>query len=186
MRDSLMLLSSFMKNPKEVGAVAPSSRYLTKEIVKHIDFESSKNIVELGPGLGTFTKVILKKAKPGARLFCFEINKKLCGYLKKTIDDKKLVIINAGAEELGSHLKKLKISKVDCIVSGLPFRNFPIAKKSKIIKEVKNLLSDKGKFILFQYTNELSSILKSHFSKVYRKFVALNMPPAFVYICEKL
>ena len=67
MNDSLLLLSNFIKNPKETGAVAPSSRFLTKEIIRNIDFKASKNIVELGPGLGTFTKAILKKANANAK-----------------------------------------------------------------------------------------------------------------------
>ena len=185
MRDSLLLLSNFIKNPKEVGAVAPSSKFLAREIVKHIEFETSKNIVELGPGLGAFTKLILKKANPNTRLFCFEVNKKFCSYLKKNIADRRLVILNAGAETIRSNLKKFNIKEADCIVSGLPFRNFTIAKKSKIIEHVKNSLSDKGRFILFQYTNGLINLLNSYFNKVERKFVPLNIPPAFVYICEK-
>ena len=71
MNDSLLLLSSFIKKPKETGAVAPSSKSLTKEIIKNIDFKSSRNIVELGPGLGTFTKAILKRANLTTKLFCF-------------------------------------------------------------------------------------------------------------------
>ena len=180
MNDSLLLLKNFIKNPRETGAVIPSSRFLTKEIVSSIDFEASKNIVELGPGVGTFTKIILKRAKPDARLFCFEVNKKFCGYLEKNIIDKRFMVINAPAEKLSSNLKRLKISKVDCVVSGLPFRNFPDGKKSSILTQVKNSLNDKGRFVLFQYTNGLSGMLESHLSKVKRNFVPIKMPPAFV------
>ena len=185
MKDHLLLLSNFIKNPREVGAVAPSSRFLTKEIIKNIDFETSKNIVELGPGLGTFTKQILKKANPNAKLFCFEVNEKFCSYLAKNIVDERMTIIRAGAENISSNLKKFNIKNVDCIVSGLPFLNFSEQKKMEIIREVKNSLNDNGKLILFQYTNGLSKALESCFSKISRTFVPLNMPPAFVYVCEK-
>lgn len=185
MNDSLALLSSFIKNPKETGAVLPSSRFLTKGIISSIDFEASKVIVELGPGMGTFTKAILKKAKPGAKLFCLEVNKKFCSHLSENMADERLVIINAGAEKLRSSLKKANAKEADCVVSGLPFLNFSDAKKRKILEEVKNSLSDEGKFILFQYTNGLSRLLEEHFSKVSRKFVPLNVPPSFVYICRK-
>ena len=185
MNDSLLLLKNFIKNPKEVGAVVPSSKFLTKKIVGAIDFKRSKAIVELGPGLGTFTKAILKKSKPNAKVFCFEVSKKFCSYLTKNVIDKRLTIINASAEKLNSNLKKINIKEVDCIVSGLPFLNFSNAKKRKILNEVKNSLNEKGKFILFQYTNELSKMLKSHFNKVERKFVPLNVPPSFVYVCER-
>ena len=185
MKDSLLLLSNFVKNPKEVGAIAPSSRFLTNEMLKGIDFKSSKNIVELGPGLGTFTKVILKKSDKNAKIICFEVNKRFCGYLAGKISDERLRIINSGAEKLSSSLKKLNIEEADYIVSGLPFRNFSEQKKKRILREVKNSLSVNGKFILFQYTNGLNKLLESYFAKVERRFVPLNMPPAFVYICGK-
>ncbi|MBS3114622.1 methyltransferase [Candidatus Woesearchaeota archaeon] len=185
MKDSLLLLSNFIKNPKEVGAVAPSSKFLTKEIIKNIDFKNSKNIIELGPGLGTFTKRILKKSKPNTKLFCFEVNKQFCSYLKKNVIDERLIVVNASAEKINNNLKIFNIQDVDFIISGLPLLNFPDAKKRAILHEVKNSLCDNGKFILFQYTNGLGKILESYFNKVNRSFVPLNIPPSFVYVCEK-
>ena len=185
MKDSLLHFSNFVKNPKEVGAVIPSSKFLTNKIISGIDFKKSKTIVELGPGLGTFTKVILKKAKPDAMLLCFEVSRKFCAYLTKNLIDERLTVINASAEKLSSNLKKANLKEVDCIVSGLPFLNFSDSKKRKILNEAKNSLSSEGRFILFQYTNDLGEMLESHFSKVKRGFVPLNMPPSFVYICEK-
>lgn len=185
MRDSLLLLSSFIKNPRETGAIAPSSKFLTEEIVESIDFKNAKNIIELGPGLGTFTRAILKKSRPNARIFCFEVNKKFCAYLQKNLKDERLTVINAGAEKINNNLKEFEIKKADCIVSGLPFMNFPKSKKEKILEEIKKSLADNGRFILFQYTNGLSKMLLLHFRKVRRKFVPLNIPPSFVYVCEK-
>ena len=185
MNDSLLLLSNFVRNPKEVGAVVPSSKFLTNEIIKNIDFEKSKYIVEQGPGLGTMTKLILKKVNQNTTLFCFEVNKKFCNYLSKNIHDKRVKIIRASAEEMSVALRKFDISKVDCIISGIPFSYFPKKKKEKIIQEIKNSLNDNGRFILYQYTNGLSRMLESYFNKVDRKFVAFNVPPSFVYVCEK-
>lgn len=184
MRDSLLLLSNFVKNPKEVGAIIPSSRFLANEIILNIDFKKSKNIIELGPGIGTFTREILKKARADTKIFCFEVNNKFCNYLNKNIIDKRLIVINAGAEKISNKLKKFSIGKADCIVSGLPFLNFSTIKKRRIIKEVKNSLCDNGKFVLFQYTNGLGKMLELYFDEVNRSFVPLNVPPAFVYVCE--
>src|SRR3989338_2976756 len=133
MKDLLLLLSNFIKKPKEVGAVAPSSKFLTKEIIKNIDFKNSKNIIELGPGLGTFTKRILKKSKPNTKLFCFEVNKQFCSYLKKNVIDERLIVVNASAEKINNNLKIFNIQDVDFIISGLPLLNFPDAKKRAIL-----------------------------------------------------
>lgn len=185
MKDSLLLFSNFLRNPKETGAIMASSKYLTKEIIKNIDFEKSKNIVELGPGLGTFTRVILKRSKPDSRIFCFDVNKSFCDYLSKNINDSRIRIINAGADSIKENLKGFNASKADCIISGLPFRNFSEHKKRKIIKEVKSSLGREGRFVLFQYTNGISKLLESNFGRVQRTFVPLNVPPSFVYVCEK-
>ena len=185
MNDSLLLISNFLRNPKEVGALVPSSKFLTREIVGNIEFNTSKNIVELGPGLGTITKEILKKSDSNTKVICFEVNKKFFNYLNENIKDGRVTFINDGAEKLKKYLKKIKMKRVDCIVSGLPFLNFKHSKKEQILKAVQESLSNDGKFILFQYTNELGAMLRSYFSKVTRKFVALNIPPSFVYLCEK-
>ncbi|MBI3026730.1 methyltransferase domain-containing protein [Candidatus Woesearchaeota archaeon] len=185
MKDSLLHLSTFLKNPKEVGAVAPSSKFLTKEVISSIEFKSLNTIVELGPGTGTFTRAILEKAEPDTRVLCFEVNKKFCRYLSNNIKDRRLTVVNSGAERLGIVLQKFKIKNVGCIVSGLPFFNFSDKKKRKILNEARDSLNKQGRFILFQYTNGLSDMLKSCFAKVNRKFVPVNVPPSFVYICEK-
>ncbi|MBI2656338.1 methyltransferase [Candidatus Woesearchaeota archaeon] len=178
------MLISFFKKPKETGAITISSKYLTNEIIKNIDFKNSRNIIELGPGLGTFTKAILKKANPDAKVVCFEINNKFCNYINKNCADEKLIVINAGAGNIRKKLNKLSIKKVDCIVSGLPFRNFSKAKKEKILAEVKNTLNGNGRFVFFQYTKDISTMLGFYFSKVKKSFVPLNIPPCFVYLCE--
>ncbi|MBI2557729.1 methyltransferase domain-containing protein [Candidatus Woesearchaeota archaeon] len=185
MKDSLLLLSNFIKKPKEVGAVAPSSKFLTKGIIEDIDFKASRNIVELGPGLGTFTKAILKKSGPYTRVFCFEVNGKFCDYLRKNVIDERLTIINASAEDLNKNIRKSKVKNVDYVVSGLPFLNFSTSKKKRILQEIRDSLNDGGKFVLFQYTNGLRELLESYFGSVERKFVPLNVPPAFIYLCRK-
>ena len=185
MNDTLLLLKNFIKKPKEIGAIMPSSRSLTKEITKNIDFKTSKIIIELGPGLGTFTKEIMKKAPADARIICFEVNRKFCAHLKREINDERVLIINAGAENIEAELAKIGIKTADCIISGLPFRNFSEKKREIILNQAHSSLKENGKLTLFQYTNGISELLESHFKKVRRKFVALNMPPAFVYVCKK-
>lgn len=184
MHERLSFFSTFIKNPAEVGSVTPSSKSLTNEIIKNIDFKKSRTIVELGPGLGTFTEFILKNAGQNFKLICIELNKEFCDYLTKNILDERLTVIHAKAEKLSSILENISIKKTDCIISGLPLLNFSTQKKNKILREVKKCLREGGKFVLFQYTNSLSKILKMHFARIDKKFVPLNIPPCFVYICE--
>lgn len=184
MKNTLLLFKNFLKNPKEVGAIVPSSSFLTNEIIKNIDFNTAKIIVELGPGLGAFTKTILKNARHDAHIYCIEVNKEFCSILRKEIPDKRLIIINEEAKNLSKILHKYKIKKAHCIVSGIPFLNFSDRQRKVVLNAITKSLSKNGIFILFQYTRDLAELLTQYFKSVSRKIVPLNIPPAFVYLCK--
>ena len=185
MDERLLFFSTFVKHPKQIGSVIPSSRFLTKEIMKNIDFKNARYIAEYGPGTGCMTTEILKKARKDAKILCFEANKKFCSYLRKNIIDERLVIINDSAENIKKHLKKFGITKIDYVISGLPFSVLPKNKKEVIIKETMNTLKYEGKFIVYQYLNNFKKHLYKYFSSISMKFVPINIPPAFVYVCWK-
>ncbi len=183
--DKLLFFSSFMKYPKEIGSIVPSSKFMINELLKNIDFKNARYIAEYGPGTGCITNEILKKARKDAKLLCFEINKEFCNYLKKSVSDKRLIIINDSAENIKKYLKKFNVPKIDYVVSGLPFSSLNANEKRIIIKETKNTLKSNGKFVIYQFLNSLKKYLYSYFPKISVKFVALNIPPCFVFVCEK-
>ncbi|HIH11749.1 TPA: SAM-dependent methyltransferase [Candidatus Woesearchaeota archaeon] len=184
MKESLLLLSKFIKNPKEVGAITPSSAFLRKEIVDNINFETAHHIVELGPGLGAFTQSILENARRDTKMICFETNKDFCEHLGLKIKDPRLRILNVSAEQMQNQLREMNIKKVDCIVSGLPLFYFSDTQREQIMSGIKAVLPVQGTFILFQYTQRLQKLLESHFETVEKKLVLGNLPPAFVYVCR--
>ena len=181
----LLFFSTFLKYPKEIGSVIPSSKFLSDEVLKNVDFKNAKYIVEYGPGTGSITLQILKRARKDARIFCFETNKKFCSYLRKNLRDKRLTIINDSAENIKIHLKKFGIPQIDYVISGFPFSALTDAKKITIIKETKNTLKNSGRFVIYQYLSYFRKYLYNYFSKISVKFVPFNIPPCFVYVCEK-
>ena len=185
MDDKLLFFSAFVKHPKEIGSVIPSSKFLIKEVLKNIDFENARYIVEYGPGTGCITSEILKRARKDAKILCFETNKKFCTYLKNKIKDGRFIIINDSAENIKKHIKKFGIQNIDYVISGLPFSALPSSKKNAIIKETKSTLKYKGKFVIYQFLNNFKKHLYRYFSSISTKFVPLNIPPCFVYTCEK-
>ena len=50
----------FLGKPKEVGSIIPSSRFMERRIVKTLQLEGVKLVVELGPGTGGTTKAVLR------------------------------------------------------------------------------------------------------------------------------
>jgi len=185
MDEKILFFSAFLRYPKEIGSVIPSSKYLKEGIIKNIDFKNARYIAEYGPGTGCITVEILKRARKDAKILCFEINKKFCAYLRRKIRDERLIIINDSAENIKKYLKKFGIPKIDYIVSSLPFSFIPDEKKYIIIEETKNILNNNGKFVLYQNLNRLKRHLCNYFPNISIKFVPLNIPPSFIYVCGK-
>jgi phospholipid N-methyltransferase len=168
----IRFISESIKHPRQVGAVAASSRFLARKMAAEVD--GSTSVVEFGSGTGSITLEILKRLPENGRLVCFEINPNFCKHLQ-AIGDSRLLVINDKAENCEQYVDKL-----ECIVSGLPLNSFPRRQREKIIA-----ISRRSKtYIQFQYVPFLTRRVKRHFHEVKIKFVPLNIPPAFVFVCK--
>ena len=81
--DKTNFLKQYLRTPRSIGAIAPSSKYLAEKMVSDIDFEAAGCIVEYGPGTGVFTDELLKKLRPETKLLLLEANKDFCTRLRK-------------------------------------------------------------------------------------------------------
>jgi len=187
MNSKLLFFSNFLKNPKEVAAISPSSKHVINKVIENIDFVKSKCIVEYGPGVGTITKPILENLNGDAKLICFETNPKFCSFLDKHFEDSRLIVINDSAENIDSYLKEFDIIGVDYILSGIPFSLINRENKKNIIKNTESNLIKGGKFIVYQqYNSHLKEYLNLYFKKVTKSFEVRNIPPTSIFVCEKI
>lgn len=177
-------IKEFFKEKKQVGAISPSSKFLMRKMIKPIDFDRAKVIVELGPGNGVFTKGLLNKMSSDCRLFSFELNETFYSHIKSDINDHRLTLLNESAEKIKDVLKENGIEKADYIVSSLPLAVIPSSIKNQILDNAKDSLSENGKYIQFQYTLNAKKLLEERFENVKIEFTAANIPPAFVYQCS--
>ena len=168
-----------------VGAISPSSPFLTEKMLEDIDFTSQKILVEIGPGTGVFTKRILEKMSSDCKLLVFELNTEFYDILLTQFNDERITFINDSAEKLEHYLTQLQFQKVDVIISSLPLSNFPQRITLKLLRTFQRNLKEAGKFIQFQYSLKQKKELEHVFSKVTITFTALNFPPAFIYSCRK-
>jgi phospholipid N-methyltransferase len=134
-----------------------------------------KEVVEFGAGTGPVTTEILKYMPEDGKLISFEVNPKFCRELEK-IKDKRLKVVNDGAENYAKYVDNL-----DCVVSGLPLTVFPEDLRQQMLDISKNCKT----YVQLQYTPVLGKQIKKIFDQVDTRFVPLNIPPAFVYICSK-
>lgn len=176
-------LKQFFKDKNEVGAIAPSSKTLGRKMCSYVDFKKAKKIVELGPGNGVFTRLILERMAPDAKLLVFETNESFYDLLKSQIQDERVILLNQSAEDIKVKLDELGWGKADAILSSLPYTVFPKELKENIVSNCVSSMDKDSIYLQFQYSLNALKMFKSHFSKVKYSFSPVNVPPAFVYRC---
>jgi len=178
-------IKEFIKNPKFIEAVAPSSEYLAEKMIENINFKKCNCIIEYGPGTGVFTQKLIARKKENTLLLVIENNKQFYEDLFSMYGYKENVkIINDGAENIKKYLSQYNIKKVDYIVSGLPFTVLPPTISNLILMNTKEILSNEGKFITFQYSLLKMNFFEKYFNNIKVKKAMLNLPPAYVLNCS--
>jgi len=178
-------IKQYLKNPKTVGAVAPSSEKLAYKMIEDINFLNASCIIEYGPGTGVFTEKILNKKKDSTIFIAIEYNREFYEILKdKFKEENNFILVNDSAENLKEYIHKYNIDKIDYVISGLPFTSLPDSIGHKILSATKEILGTKGEFITFQYTLLKMKLFKDYFRNIKRKRVFLNLPPAHVLKCK--
>ena len=189
---TLRLFSQFLRSPRSVGTVLPSSRGLAKLMVEPVDFTQPLTIVEFGPGTGTITAHIAERLRPQSRYIGIETNKKF--FEDMSVRFPHLHFVNRSAVEIESILKSLNIESVNAILSGIPWASLPAGLQPEILDGTVRSLHPGGVFVTFAYVSglllpaaqTLRRQLKARFSKVQTSRVIWNnFPPAFTYICHR-
>lgn len=173
-----------LRNLQTVGTITRSSRHLCKGMVKHVDFQKAKLIVELGAGDGVITRHILANMRPDAKLLAFEVNAKFCDQMREIQDDR-LVVIEDSAEYIERYLHEAGATEIDYVISAIPFVALPKAVGELIVGQAHQFLKNKGLYIQVHYSLVMKQLYLSVFGNVDINFVALNVPPAFVLVSEK-
>ena len=185
-RDQVLLFArNFFKHPKMLGSVIPSSRFLIEEVLKQIDFDRAKVIVEYGPGVGSFTTPLLKRMRPDGKLIVFEMNADFVELLRKSYSDPRLHIVHGSAEEIDAVLKDLGETAADYVLSGIPFSTMAAETRSRILRNTRDSLTDEGMFLVYQFSGEVRQHLTKLFSSVESDFEPLNILPARMFYCRK-
>ncbi len=178
-------LKQFFKQKKMVGSIAPSSRFLSAKMLNHLPLKQAKFIVELGPGNGVFTEKILAKMGDDSQLLVIELNEEFHNELSAKITHPNFNLFHDSADQLGVLLKQIGGEKADIIISALPLANFPSDLRDSLLDIIQTYLKDDGYFVQFQYSLQAKKYIKKRFPSTKINFTPLNLPPAFVYSCQK-
>jgi phospholipid N-methyltransferase len=184
MNHALQFSRAFFRDPATTGSLFPSSRFLVERMLRYTDWDRSRVIAELGPGLGCFTGRILSRMHPNAALIAIDSNPEFATFLRRAYKDSRLHVVLASAAQLKHELESAGFNSVDCIISGLPFAIMDPAMRNKILRQSLEVLRPNGSLVLFQFSTHIRPVLEEIFPSVVREFEFLNIPPAQVFRCS--
>jgi phosphatidylethanolamine/phosphatidyl-N-methylethanolamine N-methyltransferase len=197
--DWSLFFNESIKSFSTTASVVPSSPYLARALMRAIDFGRATTIVEVGVGTGAVTQQLLRRMRPGARLYAIDINPRFIEYLHTAIDDDRLTALCGSAEDLGGILAAQGVPPADAIVSSLGLSLMSKPQRERIVTEMKSCLRPGGVFSQFQYLHARhaprclnffganafceESFLRQYFRRVSLHTVLRNFLPATVYTC---
>ena len=175
----------FLDEPKQVGSIIPSSRFLEKRLVKIAELEQADVAIELGPGTGGTTRAFLSRMKPTARLLAIEINPKFARLLRTTIRDPRLIVHEGSAAEIGEALRSHDLPPADVVLSGIPFSTMGKELGLSILRSVDANLSPTGRFVAYQFRDRVGDLGRQVMGAPSVQLELLNVPPMRVYRWNK-
>jgi phospholipid N-methyltransferase len=178
-------LRGFLKNPVMVGSIIPSSRVLIEKMLAPVDWENTRLFVEYGPGVGTFTRPVLEKLGPDAKLVTIDTNPDFTRYLRESIDDPRLMPINGSAADVEKILADNGLGSADYVLSGLPFSTLPPGVGDSIAEATSNVIRPGGALLVYQVSPKVQDFIRPHFAPIKRGFEWINVPPATLFWAYK-
>lgn len=176
---------NFFKNPRMLGSVIPSSRYLVHQLVRKVRWDEARVIVEYGPGVGTITREVLRRMRPDATLVVIELNDDFVDVLRRNFNDPRLRVVHGSAAEVKETLDRLGLPKADYVFSGIPFSIMTEHDRERVLSNTRDALREGGAMVVYQFSSRVGSDLERIFDTVVRGFEPRNFLPARIWHCVR-
>ncbi len=178
--DRLAFLKGFIRQPKDVGSVIPSSRFLERRMVEAARLERAESVVELGPGTGGTTRAILRALPGHATLLAIELDPMFVDHVR-SIEDSRLFVHQGSAEHIAEALRVHRLRPPQAILSGIPFSTMPESVGRSIIEAVRNVLAPGGCFVAYQFRGAVARLARPILGEPESSLEVVNVPPMRVY-----
>lgn len=177
--ESSLFLRRWVKNPTQLGTLAPISMSLARRSAALMDNPSDKIVVEIGAGTGRLSRQILKAGVRPQNFYGVELDKELCVFLSNTLPESS--IIHGDAAHLKDLLPPDLIGKVDVLYSVIPLMYLPQDKRDAIYEAARAVIKPGGDFFHVCYSpiSPFKDRADIKSTKVLSKWV--NLPSGFVW-----
>jgi phospholipid N-methyltransferase len=127
---------------------------------------------------------VLRRMRADAALIAIEMNPDFVSYLRSSITDRRLRVVEGSAVAVDDILRRFGHQRADYIISGIPFSTIPAPMRERILRKTRDALEPRGAFLVYQFSTRVLEDLKRIFGYVARKFEPLNVLPAHLFICQ--
>ena len=172
-----VFFEGFLREPRMVGSIIPSSRFTVRRMLEPVDWANTKLFVEYGPGVGTFCQPVLDRLPPDGALVAIDTNPLYIDHLKRSIRDSRFHPVLGSAEDVEAIIAALGHQHADYILSGLPFSTLPEGLGERIAAATAQAIRPGGAFLTYQFSDVACQLTERHFPRVERGFEWLNILP---------
>lgn len=123
--DELKFFKGWIDRPRAVGSIVPTSSVTARKMASIVDPASGLPVLEVGPGTGVITRAILARGVKPENLVAVEYAPEFVRHLRRLYPG--VAVIEGDAFDLDAALGARRHAVFDCVVSGVPLLNFPVA-----------------------------------------------------------
>ncbi len=157
MRGYATFFWQFLTAFRTTGAVAPSSRRLSRRLASRVrasnsDPDTPVKVFEAGPGTGVATREVLKRLLPKDRFVIYEANAKFVEFLAKKFEPGgEFAQWKEQVELVEGYAQDCHETDFDHAVCGIPFTNFDAPTVESILTSLMDRLKPGGSLSFFEY-----------------------------------
>ena len=184
--DTSLFLQEWLNSPRCIASVVPSSKRLSLAMARWVPLNVPGYVVELGPGTGAVTKVLVEHGVPEHRLVAVERTPVLADLLTQRF--RAAQIITGDALDLSRLLRRHLKSDlpVIAVVSSLPLRHFSDKDARSLSQQIFDALPAGGCWMQYSYhLGQERPAGTAAFRVIHSDVVWLNIPPARVTVYQK-
>ena len=152
----------------------PTSRRAVSDMLDLARIPDARLVVEFGAGSGVYTRELLRRMGPEARLIAFEVDEGLVAGMRAELDDPRLQLVAGSAEDVERYLDG---AQVDVLVSALPFTSLPGEVRRRVLDLSPKILGPRGVMLVLQYSPFIQRELQRRFANVERRISPVNVRP---------
>ncbi|MBU0583905.1 MAG: methyltransferase domain-containing protein [Alphaproteobacteria bacterium] len=182
--DELRFFRGWIDKPKAVGAIMPTSSVTARRMASVIDLSSGLPVLEVGPGTGVITRAILKRGVKPENLCAVEYSPQFVRHLRRHYPG--VDVIEGDAFDLDRSLGDRRDQTFDCVISGVPLLNFPVARRIAYLDSLLGRIPHGRPVIQLTYGPRspippgLGDYTVEHFD-----FIIRNIPPTRLWIYRR-